>query len=347
MNPASVLTDYFYGDEAEQFTYFRIPRLLITSPRFKGISTEAKLLYGMMLDRMGLSMKNGWHEEDGKVYIYYTLEEICGDLNCGHEKAVKLVAELDGGKGIGLIDRKRQGQGKPTKIYVRRFTTGEIPPRKEPKDAAASAEDSRLVPAQTSEMPSSRLPKAGSPDFGKSEVLTSEKPNSRLPKNGSPDFGKSDGNNTDISNTEFSKPYSVIPSIQASAESSAPARAGAGDGLTDGQAVRERIKQQIDYGFLPFRLNRWELRQADEMLELMVEVAMNRSLTMKVGRDEFVTAYVQERFQHITIDHIEQVLRALGENEGRVTNVKAYLLASLFNAAATGCSVTSLSADAG
>ena len=69
--------DFFYGDEAEQFSYFRIPRLLITSPRFKSLSIEAKLLYGLMLDRMGLSMKNGWHEEDGRVFIYYRTSGSC------------------------------------------------------------------------------------------------------------------------------------------------------------------------------------------------------------------------------------------------------------------------------
>ena len=75
-----ILSDYFYGDESEQFIYFRIPRLLITSPRFKHLSTDAKLLYGMLLDRMSLSAKNNWYDEDGRVYIYYTVEEICGDM---------------------------------------------------------------------------------------------------------------------------------------------------------------------------------------------------------------------------------------------------------------------------
>ena len=107
-----ILSDYFYGDESEQFIYFRIPRLLITSPRFKHLSTEAKLLYGMLLDRMSLSAKNNWYDEDGRVYIYYTVEEICGDMNCGRDKAMKLLAELDTGKGVGLIERIKQGQGK-------------------------------------------------------------------------------------------------------------------------------------------------------------------------------------------------------------------------------------------
>lgn len=128
-----ILSDYFYGDESEQFIYFRIPRLLITSPRFKHLSTDAKLLYGMLLDRMSLSAKNNWYDEDGRVYIYYTVEEICGDMNCGRDKAMKLLAELDTGKGVGLIERIKQGQGKPTKIYVKRFTTRAVPPPAPPE----------------------------------------------------------------------------------------------------------------------------------------------------------------------------------------------------------------------
>ena len=122
--PEAAISEYFYGDEAEQFIYFRIPRQLITDPRFKHLSTDAKLLYGMLLDRMSLSVKNGWYDEDGRVYIYYTVEEICGDMNCGRDKAMKMLADLDTKKGVGLLRRVRQGQGKPTKLYVKRFTTG-------------------------------------------------------------------------------------------------------------------------------------------------------------------------------------------------------------------------------
>lgn len=100
-----ILSDYFYGHGSEQFLYFRIPRLLITIPHFKHLSTDAKLLYGMLLDRMSLSAKNDWYDEDGRVYIYYTVEEICGDMNCGRDKAMKLLAELDTGKGVGLMER--------------------------------------------------------------------------------------------------------------------------------------------------------------------------------------------------------------------------------------------------
>lgn len=309
--PQDAMLEYFYGDEAEQFSYFRIPRLLITSPRFKSLSIEAKLLYGLMLDRMGLSSKNGWHEDDGRVFIHYTLEEICDDLSCGHNKAVKLVAELDGSDGIGLIDRKKQGQGKPTKIYVKRFTT-----------------------SQTSENQKSRLPENGNQDFPKSEVKTSRNRKSRLPENGSQDFPKSECSYNNINYPDFIYPESVNPSIQPSTDL-ARARAE-GDGRMDGRAERERIKKQIEYELLPYRdLTPWQLRQADELLELMVEVALTQSPSIQIGQGSYPADYVKERFAKIRVEHIEQVLIGLRENEGRVVNVRAYMLASLFNATAS------------
>ena len=116
----STAFDYYYGDETSQFSFYRIPRQLVTGQQFKKISTDAKLLYGLLLDRMGLSARNSWYDDAGRVYIFYTLDEIQEDLNCGHEKAVKLLSELDTDKGCGLIERMKQGQGKPTKIYVKR-----------------------------------------------------------------------------------------------------------------------------------------------------------------------------------------------------------------------------------
>ena len=115
--------DYYYGAEAEQFSFYRVPRLLIKDERFKGLSSDAKLLYGLMLDRMALSMKNGWIDEENRAYIHYTLDNIMEDLGCAREKCSKVIAELDSKKGIGLIEKKRQGLGKPDIIYVKNFAT--------------------------------------------------------------------------------------------------------------------------------------------------------------------------------------------------------------------------------
>ena len=113
--------DYFYGAEAEQFTFFRIPKVLFKDKRFKDMSTDAKLLYGLMLDRMGLSMRNRWIDDDNRVYIIYKMEEIIEDIGCARQKVAKLLEELD--KSVGLIERKRQGLGKPNIIYVKNFIT--------------------------------------------------------------------------------------------------------------------------------------------------------------------------------------------------------------------------------
>lgn len=187
--------DYYYGDESNQFSFYRIPRQLVTGERFKRLSTDAKLLYGLLLDRMSLSAKNGWYDEQGRVYIYYTLDEIQEDLNCGHGKAVKLLSELDAGNGFGLIERIKQGQGRPTKIYVKRFTTREKPPQ----------------PVEPQDVP--RLSIFGSQDFSKPEVKSSEKRQSRLPIIGSADFRKPDANYIKSNQTDFSyTDPSILPS---------------------------------------------------------------------------------------------------------------------------------------
>ena len=115
--------DYYYGIEAEQFSFYRVPRMLVKDERFKDLSSDAKLLYGLMLDRMSLSMKHGWLDAENRAYIYYTMEDVMEDLGCAKEKCNKVLAELDSKKGIGLIEKKRQGLGKPDMIYVKNFAS--------------------------------------------------------------------------------------------------------------------------------------------------------------------------------------------------------------------------------
>ena len=113
--------EYFYGNEGEQFTFYRIPKILFKDKRFKSISTVAKVLYGLMLDRMSLSVKNRWFDDINRVYIIYTLDEIIDDLRGARQKAAKLLDELD--NEIELIEQKRQGLGKPNIILVKSFVS--------------------------------------------------------------------------------------------------------------------------------------------------------------------------------------------------------------------------------
>ena len=113
------MANYFTGGQAELFSFYRLPKVLFTDPQFRSISAEAKILYGLLLDRMSLSAKNGWLDSLGRVYIIFTVEEIMECLDCGNKKAVGLLRELD--EKADLIERRRQGQGRPSLIYVKTF----------------------------------------------------------------------------------------------------------------------------------------------------------------------------------------------------------------------------------
>ena len=141
--PSNLNLDYYYGSEAEQYSFYRIPKTLLADPRYKNVSIEAKVLYGLLLDRMGLSIKNGWMDSDRRVYIYFTQEDAMEMMDCGHNKAVRLFADLE---LTGLIERKRQGQGRPARIYVKNFILPEQPgqapepePPRPPEDGQTSA----------------------------------------------------------------------------------------------------------------------------------------------------------------------------------------------------------------
>ena len=110
--------DYFYGQSGEMFSYFRVPQILFRDIKFKDLSTDAKTLYGILLDRMGLSVKNGWLDEQGRVYIIFPVQEVMDALGCADNKATKLFRELE---KFGLIERKQRGLGKPNLIYVKNF----------------------------------------------------------------------------------------------------------------------------------------------------------------------------------------------------------------------------------
>ena len=178
----NVQFDYYYGAEAEQFTFVRIPRMLFTDKEhFGGLSNDAKLLYGLLLERMSLSRKNNWFDEQNRVFIIFKIEEIADRLNCGREKACNTLKELDDESGIGLISKRRRGMGQPTIIYVKNFVV---------KDE----------PSDETEQP--QMPK--NQEVGKSEFKDSEKQTSSIPKNRLHEVGNSESNYIEINNTEKS-----------------------------------------------------------------------------------------------------------------------------------------------
>lgn len=136
--------DYFYGQSGEMFSYFRMPKILFRDIKFKDLSTDVKTLYGILLDRMGLSVKNGWLDEQGRVYIIFPVQEVMDALGCADNKATKLFRELE---KFGLIERKRRGLGKPNLIYVKNFADPRF--RNREKNGSGAADSAQQETAKS------------------------------------------------------------------------------------------------------------------------------------------------------------------------------------------------------
>ena len=191
MLPKQPNFDYFYGIESDQFTFYRIPKELFTNSYFNDLSTEAKLLYGLMLDRMSLSRKNEWFDSENRVFVIFTQEDARDLLKCSKNKVVTFFAELD---KYGLITRKKQGQGKPTIIYIMNiysitsdYDSNEYANEDISKDENLSEETNEELPSECAALPDVKN------DFGESmsedcQIQTSQNRKSRIPKAGSQDF---------------------------------------------------------------------------------------------------------------------------------------------------------------
>lgn len=307
--PETLNLNYYYGNEAEQYSFYRIPKILLTDRRYKSVSLEAKVLYGLLLDRMGLSARNGWLDDDGRVFLYFTQEEAMAMLDCGKDKTTKLFRELE---TIGLMERKKQGQGRPARIYVKNFIL-------EPEPS---------TPVQTAENKQSRA-------LNSAAVKTAEKPQSALLKPSGQECGISAPNNIEIKKTEKSDPDPSILS-PAPLELSSPAGKGAARrmGLDEREAYRELILENIEYDILLQRYP-YDKELLDGYVELMLEVCCsNREYTRVCGQD-IPTEAVKGRLLKLDSEHITYVMDSLRHNAAKIGNIKAYTLAALYNAPAT------------
>lgn len=172
--------DYYYGAEAEQFSFVKIPKVLFSDKKHFGkLSIGAKMMYSLLLDRMSLSRRNNWFDNQNRVYIVFPIEDIVEQLGICGETAVKLLKELDDENGIGLIKKKRRGQGMPSIIYVMNFIVedNEQPGADTPEDAPETQE----IPVENEN--NSRNREIRNQEFGKTEFKKSEKPNFRIRKN--------------------------------------------------------------------------------------------------------------------------------------------------------------------
>ncbi|MFG6393735.1 MAG: replication initiator protein A [Lachnospiraceae bacterium] len=342
--------NYYYGEDAGQFSFFRIPRQLIKDQRFKRLSSDAKLLYGLMLDRLALSIKNGWHDDKNRVYIYYTTDNIMEDLCCSKTTCTKILAELDSKKGIGLIERKRQGLGKPDIIYVKSFVVAEPCETEEHKPETDSAEPDKP------ELNITKPDKEGQSITKTKEIVMKQNKNnaisteSRFPEAQNPCFQKpvffdpvgiENGlleskkitpNNTDINNTKFSytihtnhtnhnrKPYTIQKKKK--------------EGLDEKtEAYTEIIKKNIEYDF--FMEHGTDKELYNELFEIIREVVCVDRETIRVGGNTYPYNLVKSRFLKLDSLHLGYVINCMKNTTTKIKNIKAYIITALYNATCT------------
>lgn len=313
---STIKFDYFRGMEAEQYTFYRIPKVLFTAECFRSLSCEAKVLYGLLLDRMGLSIKNRWFDEEDRVYIIFTVEELAELLNCGTQKVVRLLKELDVKSGIGLIEKKRLGLGKPNVIYVKNFMIQELT-RAEKQDLEAETLENTL----NGENHNSRNVKITIQESAKSQFKNGENHHSRIVKSDIPEYPKSQSNNTEYSDIEHNENQSIDLSE--------------GDVMERKKHYRNMVQEQIYYKSL-IQNPQYQKSEVDELVELIVEVLMlpdDRRLW--IAGDEKPALLVKDRFRILTDAHLEYILDCMKRTTGNVQNVKNYLLTSLYNAPLT------------
>ena len=399
--------DYYYGVQSEQFSFYRIPRLLIKDQHFKGLSSDAKLLYGLMLDRMALSMKNHWLDNENRAYIIYSIDNVMEDLNCSKPTCVKIMKELS---TFGLIERERKGLGKPDIIYVKNFVIqeenksveteagheeqkcgsvenessnndGEIGEDQEyfaegqffPEDPYLSdpQENSMTAESKENELPEvkklnfwnqsrtsvaerkngfheenttnlgvysvnkgnisprgkeSELPEVKKLNFCNSKNLTSGG-KEHLPlevKNLAPNY-----NNNNYNNQSY---YSIYPSNLSSQKDEFD---GTKEEIDKNTTYIEQIKKNLDYEFYMTNDKCNDKALLKELFDLICEVVCVKRKMIKVGGVVYPYEYVRSKFFELTSSHVWYVIDCMKETTTRIVNIKAYLLAALFNAPST------------
>ena len=304
---------YFYGSQADQYSFYRIPKALFQDEYFRGLSSDAKILYGLMLDRMSLSIKNQWFDEKNRAYIYFSIEDIMELLNCGRNKAIKSMQELDEENGIGLIEKKRQGFGKTNIIYVKSFMLEEAKQESELSDTEKFINQTNEEKGTDTEVYKT--------NFKKSQKQTSRSPENKLQEVyiSNPNYNNSSYNN--ISDNESYPIQSEENRFD-------------NDNKAYIQAYEELVKENIDYeSLLISHPVQTDLIQG--IYEMILETVLCQNEKILIASNWYPAELVKSKFLKLNHSHIEYVLECFRRNTTKVKNIKKYMLAALFNAPST------------
>ena len=308
--------DYYYGSQADQFSFIRIPRMLLTEGIFSSLTLQSKMLYSVLLDRMSLSMKNGWFDEENRVYIIYQISEIQSDLGFSKRKAMDYLAELE---TFGLVQKKKRGFGLPSIIYVKSFLIR--------KDYSRSIESGTSAGKQILSRSTDFRTSDGVKCTSKgAETDTSEvtKSTPLVVPESAPLNNKTNTNNIYQSHTKSNH----ILSADADEMRYDPDQA---DII---KAYEKIIKDNIEYDAL-LQANRFDEKLVQGIFELILETVVSQSETILIASEKYPAALVKSKFLKLNYMHIDYVLSCMRGNTTKVKNIKKYLLATLFNAPTT------------
>ena len=289
--------DYYYGIEAEQFSFYRVPRLLIKDERFKGLSSDAKLLYGLMLDRMAMSMKNGWLDDENRAYIIYAVENMAEDLGCSKPTCTKVIKELDSDNGIGLIEKKRRGLGKTDIIYVKNFAS--LPDRKAEKEAA-NADVSTEV------------------------------------KNFAPNYNNNNYTEQNYTDMSYINPINQSEvAADNLTEQESDSRIDVIDTTNETGAYMALIREKLEYEHHMKYDSRNDREMFEEIYETVCDIVCVKRNTIRINGEEYPYELVKSRFLKLNSSHVLYVMDRMRDTTTKITNIRSYLITALYNAPST------------
>ena len=355
--------DYYYGVEAEQFSFYRVPRLLIKDERFRGLSSDAKLLYGLMLDRMSLSMKNGWLDDENRAYIIYAVENIMEDLGCSKPTCTKVIKELDADNGIGLIEKKRRGLGKPDIIYVKNFASvpekesAEKPANadvstevknlyfKKEKNLTSGSKETELQEVKdfdfkreknlTSGSKETELQEVKDFDFKREKNLTSGSKETELQevKDFAPNYNNTNYNNQNYTDMSYTNP--INQSVESMDSAGTQGKDDRIDVIDEANAYMALIRGNLEYEHHMKYDQHGDKEMYEEIYETVCDVVCVKRKTIRINGEDYPYELVKSRFLKLNSSHIAYVMGCMRETVTKITNIRAYLITALYNAPST------------
>ena len=332
--------DYYYGVEAEQFSFYRVPRLLIKDERFRGLSSDAKLLYGLMLDRMSLSMKNGWLDDENRAYIIYAVENIMEDLGCSKPTCIKVIKELDADNGIGLIEKKRRGLGKPDIIYVKNFASVlEKESAEKPANADVSTEVKNLYFKKENNLTSgskeTELQEVKESDFKRENNFTSGSKETGLQevKDFAPNYNNTNYNNQNYTDMSYTNP--INQSVESMDSAGTQGKDDMIDVIDEANAYMALIRGNLEYEHHMKYDQHGDKEMYEEIYETVCDVVCVKRKTIRINGEDYPYELVKSRFLKLNSSHIEYVMGCMKETSTKITNIRAYLITALYNAPST------------